>query len=105
MLLLAMVAGATPTGSQTVSNHHMLKLSRNVAFFNDNGPGWTGRPLVRWTGPIIGFMEGGREFRPRVLRLFKEFSKMTGLPFKLVDRRKGPMSGYSFCKGRRSENA
>jgi hypothetical protein len=81
-LALALAGGMA--GAQTVSNHDLAILFRNVVFFTDNGPGWTGKPLFRWAGPVTAYMAGGRDYRPNVVRLFKDFSRLTGLPFRLT---------------------
>ncbi len=89
VLLLALFlvggGGGGPAGAQVVNNHDLAILFRNVVFFTDSGPGWTGKPLFRWSGPIIGHMRGGAEYRAPVIRLFKDFAKLTGLPFRLTD--------------------
>ena len=85
VLSIMLGAMSSPPRAQTVNNHDMSILFRNVAFFTDAGAGWTGIPLTRWSSPIVGFMAGGREDRQHVRILFAEFSKLTGLPFRLTD--------------------
>ncbi len=85
LFLIALAGGRDMAGAQTVNNHDMAILFRNVVFFTDHGPGWTGKPLLRWTGPVTAYMRGGREYRRNVVGLFKDFSKLTGLPFRLTD--------------------
>ena len=86
-LVLSIAIGAInfPLSAQTINNHDMTILFRNVVFFTDEGAGWTGIKLTRWKGPIVGFMEGGAEYRKKVQNLFAEFSKLTGLQFRLTE--------------------
>ena len=106
VLLLALFlvggGGGGPAGAQVVNNHDLAILFRNVVFFTDSGPGWTGKPLFRWSGPIIGHMRGGAEYRAPVIRLFKDFAKLTGLPFRLTDdaRRANLQIGRASCRER-----
>ena len=85
VLLIVMSVVNLPLHAQTFNNHDMRILFRNVVFFTDGG---AMIPLTRWTSPIVGNMEGGAEYRQRVLSLFAEFSKLTGLPFRLTDNPK-----------------
>jgi len=58
----------------------------NVVFLTDEVPRHQAKPLVRWAGPISARLVGEKSgvFREQVETLFRQLSKLTGLPFRLV---------------------
>ena len=88
VIVIVITTLAMPLRAKTVNNHDMTILFRNVVFFTDGGPGWTGKPLFRWQGPVVGIIKGGAEYRQQVQKLFAEFSKLTRLSFRLTDVQK-----------------
>ena len=88
VLVIVITTLAMPLRAKTVNNHDMTILFRNVVFFTDDGPGWTGKPLFRWQRPVVGIMKGGAQYRQHVHKLFAEFSKLTRLSFRLTDDQK-----------------
>ena len=61
---------------------------QEVVFLTDEGRVHTPKPLVRWSGPVVALLDGAeaQKWRPRVEKLFRTLSKLTGLPFRIVPK-------------------
>lgn len=87
LVLLAGVPFGQSGAAETLpSRAALLAHFNNVVFLTDEGLRHRAKPLVRWAGPVEARLIGKRAeiFREQVEVLFRQLSKLTGLPFRLV---------------------